>query len=211
MWRSAKQSLRQTRLRRRDGGWARTVSDLLSPPVVWAVVALPVAARGASSLGDAARWALLYGLLVCVMPALYIAYGVWRGHITDMHIALREQRLKPYLVTMLGTLLAYVLLRLLDAPPLLPVFALFSFVQVAFICLITLRWQISLHAMSIAGAVVIAGGLYGLGAALLFAPLIVLVSAARVRLKRHTPRQVIAGSLAGCALTTAMFLLSGAR
>lgn len=211
MWRSAKYGLTHTLTRRREGGWARVVSDLLSPPVIWGLVAVPVARHGAESFGAAAIWAGLYALLVCLMPALYIAYGVWRGHITDMHIAVREQRLKPYLVTLAGTALAFVLLSLLGAPRLLPIFAIFSFVQVAFICLVTLRWQISLHAMSISGAVVIMGGLYGVGVALLLTPLIVLVSVARVRLQRHTPRQVIAGSLAGCLLTAAMFVLSGAN
>jgi membrane-associated phospholipid phosphatase len=198
------------RIPRRERGWARTLSDVLSPPLVWAVTALAVAAQGAESTGAALGGAALYGVLVCLAPALYIGYMVWRGHITDIHIRERSQRLRPFLVTMLGALTAFGLLTVLKAPPLLPTLALFSIVQVGVMCAITLVWQISMHTMSIAGAVVIAGGLYGLPVGLALAPLIPAVSAARVRLDRHTPAQVIAGSVVGCALTAAMFALSQA-
>jgi membrane-associated phospholipid phosphatase len=71
---------------------------------------------------------------------------------------------------------------------------------------ITLGWQISMHAMSISGALVATGIVFGLFPALMVAPLVPLVGTARLRLERHTPAQVIAGTLLGALVTIALFV-----
>lgn len=188
--------------------WARLISDLLSPPVIWGLMAFPIAFHTAESEERAILWALTYTILVCLLPALYIGFMVWRGHITDIHMQVREQRVRPFVVSILCTAIAWTVLRWMGAPSLIPLFALFSLIQIAVMLLITLAWQISMHSMSIAGAVVIAGALYGPGTALLLSPLIPVVGAARIKLRRHTPAQVIAGGLLGGMLTAVMFIIS---
>lgn len=196
------------RLKNRRISWARLISDVLSPPVIWGLMAFPIAFYSAESQERALLWALTYAVLVCILPALYIGYMVWRGHITDIHVQVREQRLRPFLVSVICAGVAFTLLRVMDAPSLLPLFAIFSLVQLGVMLLITLLWQISMHSMSITGAVVLAGALYGPGTALLLSPLIPVVGAARIRLRRHTPAQVVAGGLLGALLTWVMFLIS---
>jgi hypothetical protein len=191
--------------------WARLVSDVFSPPVVWGVIAFPVAARAAESFDQALKWAVIYALLVCVMPAVYIGVMVWRGHITDIHIRVRRQRIVPFVVSLLGTGTALLVLQTMGAPALLPLFTLFSLLQILVMLAITSVWQISMHAMSIAGAVVTAGALYGILPALLLSPLIPLVGVARVRLQRHTVWQVLAGATLGGALTGLGFLIAFAH
>jgi membrane-associated phospholipid phosphatase len=187
--------------------WARLVSDILSPPVVWGAVAFPVAFRAADSTNRALLWALVYTALVCVLPAVYIGQAVYRGKITDIHIQQREQRIRPFLVSMMGTGLAWFVLFLLGAPALMPMFALFSLFQIALMLAITFYWQISMHAMSITGAVVVTGALYGPAAALILSPLIPVVGTARIKLRRHTLLQVVAGGCVGGGLTLLMFLV----
>ena len=153
-------------------------------------------------------WALTYSILVCILPALYIGYMVWRGHITDIHMRVREQRVRPFVVSVICTAVAWMLLRWMEAPSLLPMFTLFSMIQIAVVLLITLTWQISMHSLSITGAVVVAGALYGPGTALLLSPLIPVVGAARIKLRRHTLAQVIAGGILGALLTAVMVILS---
>lgn len=194
--------------RMNSSSWARLISDILSPPIIWAIIAFPIAFSAAESSEQALLWATTYGVIVCGLPALYIVYGVWRGHISDIHVTVREQRFRPFLVSLTCTLIAWTILQAMGAPSLLPLFALFSFVQVLVMFLITLYWQISMHAMSITGAVVVTGAIYGVGAALLISPLIPVVGAARVKLKSHTPAQVVAGATVGFLATFAMFLVS---
>ena len=95
----------------------------------------------------------------------------------------------------------------MGAPRLLPVFALVSLVLLLTMTLVTLVWQISMHSMSIACAVVATGALYGLGPALLISPLIPVVGVARIKLRRHTLAEVIAGGLLGGCLTLIMLIV----
>ena len=186
--------------------WARLISNILSPPVVWGFLAFPIAFRAAETTQQAILWAVTYGLFVCLMPAVYIGWMVWRGKITDIHMQVREQRIRPFIVSIVGTAFAWQVLQLMGAPSLLPLFALFSLIQIAVMLAVTLKWQISMHSMSITCAVVTTGALYGLGPALLVSPLIPVVGAARIKLQRHTLSQVVAGGLVGAILTGAMFL-----
>jgi hypothetical protein len=187
--------------------WARLVSDILSPPMVWGVLAFPIAFRDAPSHQQALLWALTYVVLVCLLPIVYVAMMVRRGKITDIHMQVREQRFRPFIVSLLCTTIAWWVLRFMGAPPVLPMFALFSLLQLGAIALITTVWQISLHAMSISSAVITMSVLYGFIPALLTVPLVVLVSAARLHLKRHTPAQVLAGAVLGIALPGIVLIL----
>lgn len=187
--------------------WARLVSNLLSPPVIWAIMAFPIAFRDADSQRQAITWAVMYGVLVCLLPLLFVALMVRRGKITDIHMQVRQQRMMPFVVSMVCTSLAWWVLRFMGAPAVLPLFALFSLAQIMVIAMITLVWQISMHAMSISGAVVAAFTFFGLIPALLLLPLIVLVGAARLKLKRHTLPQVIAGTAVGVVVPLLLFIL----
>ena len=186
--------------------WARLTSDILSPPVIWRFLAFPIAFREARSREQALLWALTYCVMVCVVPGLYIGWMVWRGQISDVHMEIRKERIRPFLVSMVGTALAWWMLHLMGAPPLLPFFALVSLVLLGSMLLVTLVWQISMHTMSITCAVVAAGALYGVGPALLLTPLIPVVGAARIKLRRHTLAEVIAGVLLGGSITVLLLI-----
>lgn len=189
-----------------ESKWARVISNLLSPPVVWALLAFPMAYQEADTSGHAILWAMLYGLLVCWMPVLYIAWNVRNGNITDLHMQVRRERIRPFIVTLLCTALAFAVLVAIGAPRLMPMFALFTLIQLALMTLITFVWQISMHAMSITGAVIATGALYGAPIALVMSPLVLVVGAARYKLRRHTLAQLVAGGAVGACMTALLFL-----
>ncbi len=195
-----------TRLRELDWSWARLVSNLLSPPMVWAALAFPIAFREAESQTQALMWAVVYGVMVCLLPVLYIAVMVWRGKISDMHMRHRRERMIPFMVSLVCTTIAWWTLRFMGAPSVLPVLAIFTLVQIAIMTAITFVWQISMHTMTIGGAAMAIAVIFGTSVGMLFVPIAVLVSAARLKLKRHTPAQIIAGVLVG-ALVPALVLV----
>lgn len=194
---------------RPEFGWARLVSDLLSPPVLWGALAFPIAFQAADSASQAVMWALIYIALVCIVPMIYIGIMVKRGSISDLHMAVRQERLKPFMVSLLATTIAWWTLRALGAPSVIPVLALSAIVQLAVLAAITLVWQVSMHAMSTASAVVGAVYAFGLPALLLMIPILMLVSAARLRLNRHTPAQILVGALIGVVIPTTMLAMAG--
>ncbi|GAB4515779.1 MAG: hypothetical protein OHK0046_19730 [Anaerolineae bacterium] len=186
--------------------WARVVSDIFSPPVVWGVFAVFIALLDAPTNQHAFLWASVYILMVCMLPVMYIAVMVKRGEITDIHMRVREQRIKPFLVSIACTILAWLTLRYLGAPRVVPLFVLFSLAQLLIMAVITLVWQISVHAICITGLSVATAAFFGWLPALLTLPLIPLVGAARLKLKRHTLAQVVAGSVVGAVVTGLLFM-----
>jgi hypothetical protein len=83
------------------------ISDVLSPPVIWGVLAFPIAFREADSRDQALLWAFTYTIMVCILPAIYIGWMVWRGHISDIHLKERKERIRPFIVSLIGTGLAW--------------------------------------------------------------------------------------------------------
>jgi hypothetical protein len=177
--------------------WARIVSDILSPPMVWAILAIPVAIQYSQTTINALFWAALYSFFICLIPISYVGYQVWRGNISDIHMKERSQRMRPLMVSILSTAVVWWLLKRLDAPSAFPLLAILSLVQIAVIAIITMMWQISMHMMSITGAVLAVGIIFSVSVALMLVPAILLVAAARLNLQRHTPAQIIAGTILG--------------
>lgn len=184
-------------LKRSDISWARLVSHLLSPPVVWAALVCAIAFRDANSEGQALLWASAYGVLVCLLPGLYVLWLVQRGAVTDVHLNRRQERPRVLLISAGCAGIAWWMLRWLGAPPGIPLVAVITLAMLAITMFISLVWQISLHATSISAAVVAIGAFFGIMPALLVLPLALLVAAARLHLKRHTPAEILAGTLVG--------------
>lgn len=173
---------------------AKWVSQISSPPLLILIgLGLASAAMGTS---QAWIWAGFYLLIVVAGPSIYIYGKVRKGEITDFHMKVREQRIKPLFLSLICTILGWIVLEMGNAPSPLVLFAGAGIFQILFIFLVTLRWKISGHSAAIGGFAVFIVALFGNAAApiLLTIP---LVAWARVRLNRHEILQTIAGSLAG--------------
>ncbi|GIV78219.1 phosphatase PAP2 family protein [Litorilinea aerophila] len=184
-------------------GWdlhlAYWISQVGSPPIT----ALAAACTLALATRAAWQWAALYTAGVVAFPLLFIVWLVARGSIRDIHIPVRRQRVGPLLVSLGAGLLTWLVMRLYAAPRPFLLLALLSSVQTACVLFITLRWKISMHAVSMAGLASLALLLWGEAAtpALLGIP---LVAWSRVRLRRHTLAQTVAGALLGASVTLAI-------
>jgi hypothetical protein len=180
-----------------DIKWARFVSDVVSPPVVWGIFSIFLAARDATSVAQALLWASIYVLIVCIMPVLFIALRVKQGKITDIHMPLRRERYTPFIITFIGAAISFILLWLVQSSRAMQLLSLATMLQVISMLVITLYWQISVHMIGISGAVVLTSLWFGAVYGVLISPLIIIVAAARLTLKRHTLTQVIVGALVG--------------
>ncbi len=187
--------------------WARIVSDVLSPPMVWAILSIPIALRDAPTTERGIQWASIYIWFVCILPLIYIGFMVKRGYITDIHMKVREQRIRPFIISIACTLVAFFVLDLAGAPDVMLLFTFFTLIQLVIIAGITMIWQISFHAISIGGATIALWVLFSAVLGLLTIPLVLIVGAARLNLHRHTPAQVLAGSVLGMVIPVLMFAL----
>jgi membrane-associated phospholipid phosphatase len=182
--------------------FARVVSDVLCPPVL----ALPamLLSMWLCGMNHTLPYAALYFAVAVIPPVLYVLYLVQSGQVQDFHLPERKERTKPFIASITASLVAWGLLQWLGAPALFNgiIFALIA--QVALLLVITLFWQISIHAASVAGFVTFAmfATWPALGlTTLAWAPLVPLVGWSRLHLKRHTMSQILIGSVVGVATT----------
>lgn len=173
---------------------ARGISNVLSPPVL--VAPLLLIGVWLSGTPDAWRFAALYFLVAVVIPFVDLLWLLQRGRVSDMHLAERQDRRRPFLVTIACTTVALALLVWLGAPPVFVALVTAGLLQAVLLFLITLVWQVSVHTAAVAALAtlsVLIAGQQAFGMTLL----VPVVGWARLRLRRHTLAQVIAGAIVG--------------
>jgi membrane-associated phospholipid phosphatase len=149
------------------------------------------------STAEAWVWGGVYILLGVLIPFFYVVWLVKQGHITTIDVRVRKQRVQPLLMTASCAGLAWVALVLGAAPKMMTVLAGALWFEAVVILAITLRWKISVHAATAAGAATMAWALLGTPLPFLGVSLVVW---SRVRLQRHTLSQTVTGLLLGFAI-----------
>ncbi len=189
--------------------WAHIVSLIISPPLVWTVWVLAVTVPPASDRGAALIFAGLFALAVCILPMCFVAYMVRIGKIGDMHMRQSSERYVPYSIAIVAGALNLLIALHFEASPVIALVTLVSIIELSIILLGTFFSHISLHAMAITSIVSATAIVYDLGAALAYVPLLLLVVLARLVLKRHTPLQIMQGTLIGLLTPLAVVALVG--
>ena len=184
---------------------ARLFSNIVSPPVIFALLGLALA-LAELPFWPGLFWAALYGFCVSLAPIIYVVYLLRTGRISDLHMSAPGERHSPYIVSVLGSITAFILISEFGGPELVACLAIFSIITLAALALITYFWLISIHAASIAAAALVMGLVYGPWSAILLLPLVALVSWVRLYLRRHTPAQVGAGLALGVGVVALVTL-----
>jgi membrane-associated phospholipid phosphatase len=179
-----------------DGFLAYVISQVGSPPVL-AVVAMALLASTLSS-PRAWRWAGVYVFLAIVTPILYLFWLLSHGWVSDLDVQLREERTRPLIFSIACAGVAWLVLALGGAPLEMVVVAGGLWLQMAVIFGITLWWKISVHSAAAAGVATLIWSLIGATLPLLAG--VVIIAWSRVRLRRHTVAQTIAGAALGFAI-----------
>jgi membrane-associated phospholipid phosphatase len=134
---------------------------------------------------------ITFGTLV---PLVMMCQLSRRGLISDFYVSEKEERARPFAGAIASYVVGSIALLLVRAPTIVTALMLCYVGNTVIMMLITLRWKISVHASGIAGPTTAL--VYGVGiwTAVFFA-LLFPVGWARLRLKAHTPWQMLAGAL----------------
>jgi len=184
---------------------AHWISHLGSPPAAGIAASSITIAR--LTMPGLWQWVSVYLLLALVTPVGFLIWQVRQGHVTDLDVYFRKQRKASLLVTIAGLALTWLLMNLGGAPPILRFMVGAGLLTWVAIYLITLRWKISIHATTISEMGFFLVWVFGLSAA----PALLAIPAvgwSRVKLRRHTPAQVIAGTGLGCLAVVVAVLCS---
>jgi membrane-associated phospholipid phosphatase len=173
---------------------AHTLSSVACPPVLAAgMIAIAASMDGTV---QAWRFAALYVGLAIATPILYLLWLLRRGTVSDIDVQIRGERWRPLVAAQLGMAIALALFIAQGAPPLMIALAggLLAYTALAFA--ITLWWKISMHAAAAAAITALVVSQVGAPAYPLLAG-VPLMAWARIRLKRHTLAQTVAGAALG--------------
>jgi hypothetical protein len=185
---------------------AHYISKIGSPPVMsLAGIVLIALNRPRPGIWT---WAALYVGLTLLLPVAYLIWLIRKEQVTDLDVHLREQRSRPFIVAVSGQLAAWLLAWLGGAPDPLPLITAASFLQMFLILLITLRWKISVHTSTAAGVSVMIWQLIG-PTGLYFALSVPFIAWSRIKLRRHTFPQTMAGMLLGSTIFTVLAYFFG--
>lgn len=185
-----------------SAAWA--VTYLFSPVVLVSAYLLLMPWRSPETTWLQAVVALVF---TTGLPWLGVVWMRHSGRVTDLHVRERSQRWPVFVLAGASLLVGCGVLLLLRAPA--AVFTTLALILAGLlICLVVnLRWKISVHTAVAAfiWLTVFSGPDWGPAAALFMT---LLVGWSRLELRRHTPGQVLAGALVGCAVFVAGLALS---
>jgi hypothetical protein len=195
-----------------QGWWtqfAHFISRLTNPLFVALPTFLLIALRTAPDLLHALLWWVIVTAGISVAPLMFIARGVRRGHYSDKHLSVREQRIIPLIFGMGCAAVAFVALLLLHASAAFLATVVAVLVGGVITLVVTKYWtKISLHMVGIAGAVTALSLVFG-PLALLLSPLVVIVAWARWQVRAHTLLQMLLGTALAVSITIGIFRLFG--
>lgn len=179
-----------------DEAIARWISHVVSPHVVGIVLTAALSYQYSDSPMETVLWLLVLIPLVVVPPFAYILWLVQKGTLEDIYMPRRETRMRPLVMMFAWMLLCIGLVRYWHAPVVVETILMMGLVLLGVLSVVTLFWKISFHGAAISAAatatVMVAGS--WTWPVMLLVP---LVGWSRIRLLRHTPRQVLYGSLVG--------------
>ena len=173
---------------------------IVIPTLVIAMVSL------GSTLGQAIFWTVLSVAIVNLPMALLLFWGVRSGKYSDASVSIREQRTSIYAVggTCLVILLAVLVIG--KAPVVIVACLISAVIATALGYWINRYTKLSLHSAAMAGCTAVllwTAPLIGVIMAV-FAP---LVGWARIRLKHHTPVQILIGWMVSMVCVFVVFQL----
>lgn len=143
-------------------------------------------------------------LLTIIAPGIMFLAFFKLGWVSDLNLTVRKERTLPTFIVLVLFLVFYYLVRNSEGISMTLVSILFgSTLGVLIANLVTFFWKISIHALGISGVV---GSLFALFMATnepfpltfyVFIGIAISVGVSRLVLKRHTPMQVVMGTLLG--------------
>lgn len=186
---------------------AFVISALSSPFLVTGVTVVLVVLLLRPTVAQLVLWMALAGFFSAVLPFLAV-WALWRARrVTDMHVALREQRAIPFVATLGSGAIGVVLLYLSGAPPQLVALGILYLVVGLMLALISLRWKISVHS-AVFTASILALFLVGYSGAIYVLLALPAVVWARVYRDRHTRLQGLIALLLTGLLTPFIYHLA---
>lgn len=185
---------------------AEVVSYVFHPLLVVIPTLVIAMVRLGSTLGQAIFWTVLSIVIVNLPMALLLFRGVRSGKYTDASVSVREQRTSIYAIGGVCLVILLAVLIIGKAPVVIIACLISAVIATTLGYWVNRYTKLSLHSAAMAGCTAVllwTAPLIGVIMAL-FAP---LVGWARIRLKHHTPVQILIGWMVSVICVFVVFRL----
>ena len=185
---------------------AEVISYVFHPLLVVIPTLVIAMVRLGSTLGQAIFWTVLSIVIVNLPMAILLFWGVRSGKYSDASVSIREQRTSIYAVGGICLVILLAVLILGKAPVVIIACLISAVIATALGYWVNRYTKLSLHSAAMAGCTAVllwTAPLIGVIMAI-FAP---LVGWARIRLKHHTPVQILIGWMVSMICVFVVFRL----
>lgn len=183
---------------------ALVISHVLSPIILATVLLILTPLRN-----DSVSWghSVIAALFTTIIPWLILGISKLRGKVTDMHVTVRHQRHRIYLITAALILLGLLVLWLINAGAgiFLEVFCIL--LGLATVAVINVWWKVSVH-LAVGSYVILQATVHQSSLMPWVLLFIAVLSWSRLRSYQHTATQVCGGVAVGVGIHYAHQLLS---
>lgn len=183
---------------------ARIISFLVNPLFILFPLPYLLVYHYSNNHLSAIKWNI-FSLFFFLLIGVFVLYEVKHHVFSDMDISRREQRPLLFAVLSLITIIYYFSLIILKAPAILFVTVWGIMVGIVLVTFVNIKIKSSIHIAVLTIVIFILIRLYNL--TLLSLLLIPIVGWARIRIKRHTLTEVIAGFILAVILSIIMYFL----
>jgi hypothetical protein len=183
---------------------ARWISTLSSPFLVSAVTVTLVVLLLHPPLPQLLLWAAIAVIFAAGIPFLFVLQLWHGGRISDLHVAIRSQRSRPFAAALVSGAVGVAVLYAVQAPaPLVALGVVYIAIGLT-LAVISRYWKISMHTAVLAAGI-IALMMVGYPGAIYALALVPLVLWARVYRRRHTLLQGLLPVLLAAAITPLVY------
>ncbi len=200
-----------------DSKLAKVISLLFQPlliPTYGFIVLFNLNAFFSLVIPASAKWMILLIVFVStfLLPTFFILILYNRGIVKSLYLKTKEDRVLPFIGTIIFYYLAYYLIKKLQISPIFYFFIIGMTFTVVVALIINFFWKISIHMMAVGGML---GAFIGLSLVLMInLPILIitiiiasgLVGYARLQLNEHSPAQVYSGFGVGLFLMLGLFV-----
>lgn len=178
--------------------FARIVTTIFHPVVLVTPTVFLIILASGESVATAISWSG-YVLLIVLLVSAYILIGVKRKIFTNFDVSKRSQRMYLFPVIIFAGVVYFLSLVYFNGPSVLLGAILYFIFAIAILSFINLKIKASVHVGSVTAALV--GLVYSFGISYIFLFILIPVMAwARVKEKKHTPKETLAGFIFGLVL-----------
>lgn len=183
------------------------LSAIIFHPIIWDLFVFIIITFHYTQLSaDFLIISIIGTLFVSIIP-LIVLHILSKYKKTDMDLYHKEDREIPLLISTLSALFCTIVLYLASSTMAVVVLMFAYFCNMVLLYLITYKWKISIHSISVSAPIPFLIHIFGYPASL-FLILLIITMWSRLHLKKHTLSQVIAGASLGLIISTIVILFA---